>query len=166
MDINQKRVKDFMVAAKQSIPDGPFEPDENTRYLRVKLLLEEVSEHIKGLGFNLYKVDPDTGAESFVDLEFLTPKNELPFDLEEVVDGIADVKVIVDGTALACGVDMEPIDEAVYDSNMAKFGPGGYSRADGKWVKPPDWQPPDIKRILSRQSLNAITRQAEELGLY
>lgn len=40
--------------------------------------------------------------------------------------------------------------EEVDRSNLAKFGPGGRRREDGKWVKPDDWQPPDIKGVLQK----------------
>jgi predicted HAD superfamily Cof-like phosphohydrolase len=43
-------------------------------------------------------------------------------------------------------VDIEPFFEEVHRSNMAKVG--GTRRPDGKWLKPPDWQPPDLTRIL------------------
>lgn len=43
----------------------------------------------------------------------------------------------------------EKILEEVDASNLAKFGPGGRRREDGKWLKPDDWQPPRIQEVLA-----------------
>jgi predicted HAD superfamily Cof-like phosphohydrolase len=44
-------------------------------------------------------------------------------------------------------VDLEPFFAEVHRANMAKLG--GFRRADGKWMKPPDWTPPDIEGLLA-----------------
>jgi hypothetical protein len=41
-------------------------------------------------------------------------------------------------------------------SNLAKFETGGYKRDDGKWVKPPHWQPPDIVGELKKQTMEFL----------
>lgn len=70
-------------------------------------------------------------------------------DLVGVADGLADVIYIALGIAVRCGMDLQPIFEAVHWSNMAKKG-GGF-RDDGKIMKPEGWQPPDIKGELLKQ---------------
>lgn len=136
-----------MTAAKQEVPKKPTIPDENTRILRGRLLMEEVWEHIEGLGLSVFAED---GSEVF--LNNLTFKNTKQPDLVEIIDGVGDIKVIVNGTANSCGVDLEEVDIAIYETNMAKFGPGGYMREDGKWIKPLLWQAPNILEILEKQS--------------
>jgi len=60
--------------------------------------------------------------------------------------------VVTIGTLIAFGVDDEPVLEEVDQANLRKFGPGSYERDDGKWIKPPDWTPPDILGVLERQA--------------
>jgi len=75
-----------------------------------------------------------------------------PVDVEGVVDGCADISVVTIGTLIAFGVDDEPVLEEVDSANLRKFGPGGYRREDGKWMKPPDWTAPDIGGAIKRGS--------------
>jgi hypothetical protein len=44
---------------------------------------------------------------------------------------------------------------------MAKFGPGGYKRSDGKWCKPPNWKKPDLKAIIEQQLAAAQQRDRQ-----
>jgi predicted HAD superfamily Cof-like phosphohydrolase len=136
------RIKSFMQKAGQDTPAQPIIPDDETRVLRAKLILEEALETIRGLGV---RVEFDDKGEpiSFV------PSGT--FHMEEVVDGCADISVVTIGTLIAIGVDDEPILEEVDQANLRKFGPGGRRRADGKWLKPPDWTPPDILGVLEKQ---------------
>jgi predicted HAD superfamily Cof-like phosphohydrolase len=69
-------------------------------------------------------------------------------DLLQVIDGCCDIKVVTTGTLSAFGVHDSPFQQEVDRTNLAKFGPGGHRRDDGKWIKPPDWQPPRIQQIL------------------
>ena len=114
-------------------------PDEHTRLLRARLILEEALETLHALG-----VEVQLGSQE-VTIEHcrLIPSGQV--DLEGVVDGCADISVVTIGTLIAFGVDDESVFKEVDEANLRKFGPGGYVRADGKWIKPPDWRPPDIK---------------------
>lgn len=67
-------------------------------------------------------------------------------DVPEMVDALCDLLYVTYGAAVALGVDLEPFFDEVHQTNLAKTG--GSRRADGKWIKPAGWQPPDIKRIL------------------
>ncbi len=62
----------------------------------------------------------------------------------------ADVIVTVLGTMAEYGIPFDAVWDAVHASNMAKRGPDGevYRREDGKIVKPPGWQAPDIAGLL------------------
>jgi len=150
---HQKRVDAFMRLAQQDVLDKPAIPSAEIRKLRCKLILEEALETIDALGyevlidkeFTLMSSDFDTDFICFVD-------NEKGPDLVEIADGCADIKVVTTGTLSACGIDDEELQVMVDENNLEKFGPGGHRRDDGKWVKPPNHQPPDIKSVLKKQS--------------
>lgn len=136
----------------QATPSSPVVPDEKTRLLRAKLILEEAIETIRAMGVGVRL--RDTGGQGgvvTVDPEELSFYIDGEVDLEEVVDGCADISVVTIGTLIAFGVDDEPVLEEVDQANLRKFGPGSYEREDGKWIKPPGWTPPDILGVLERQ---------------
>lgn len=159
MDKIQKGVKDFMQEAGQDCPEKPTVPPFKDRTLRVKLTLEELLEFAKGSGVNVC-LDLGGNTYSLEDWkEHLVFEDTKEVDLQEVVDGIADISYVNYGAALTWGIDMEPIEKIVQEANMAKFGEGGYRREDGKWMKPPDWEDPapkikaEIERQLDRKTV-------------
>lgn len=102
--------------------DGPKIPDIDTQRLRWSLIDEEIRE--------LHSAIVDD-------------------DLPKIADGIVDSIVVLIGTALAYGIDLRPLWDEVQRANMAKVG--GPKRADGKCLKPPGWQPPNIEGLLVSQ---------------
>jgi predicted HAD superfamily Cof-like phosphohydrolase len=154
---HQERVEQFMAKANQHVPSQPTIPDEATRRFRAKIILEEALETIEGLGFYVTMKDQGTW-EQLVSIDQCEFSKEFPNkatlepDLIKIVDGCADVRVVTTGTLSACGVADEPVQEEVDESNLRKFGPGSYKREDGKWMKPPDFRPPDIEAVLAAQA--------------
>jgi len=151
------RIKEFMTKAGQDCPSKPIIPSGDIRVLRAKLILEEALETIRGLGITV-------SANQYIDITdeeecelLFTDSGEEHVDIEEVVDGCADVSVVTIGTLIAFGVDDDPILREVDDANLRKFGPGGHKsdgtdgNATGKWIKPKDWQPPLIMARLVQQ---------------
>lgn len=70
-------------------------------------------------------------------------------DLSAVADAIGDLLYVLHGTALAFGIDIDPVFAEIHRTNMEKRnGPVG---PDGKRLKPPGWQPPDIRTLLIQQ---------------
>jgi predicted HAD superfamily Cof-like phosphohydrolase len=69
--------------------------------------------------------------------------------LPEVADALADLDYVIEGTRLEFGIDGGPIADAVHAANMRKVG--GPTRADGKILKPDEWEPPDIAGELKKQ---------------
>ena len=136
-------IKLFMEKAGQDLPKSPIIPSLEVRTLRATLILEEALETVEALGFSV-TID---GKSIY---RYMLKPNRKP-DLVEIADGCADISVVTYGTALACGLDMEPIVDLVDKSNLEKFGPGGYKRDDGKWVKPANWEAPKIKEELVKQ---------------
>ncbi|MGH7256101.1 MAG: MazG nucleotide pyrophosphohydrolase domain-containing protein, partial [Nitrospirales bacterium] len=100
----------------------PQVPDEATSRLRVNLIREEFEELQQALA------QGDTVA---------------------LAKELADLLYVVYGTAVSCGIDMEPIFREVHRSNMSKVG--GHKRPDGKWVKPPTYSPANVSPLLARQ---------------
>ncbi|NKB81597.1 MAG: hypothetical protein GKS05_06880 [Nitrospirales bacterium] len=104
------------------VASTPTLPDEQTERLRVRLIQEEFDE-LK---------------EAFQ-----------AHDVSNIAKELADLLYVVYGTAVSCGIDMEPVFQEVQRSNMSKVG--GYKREDGKWVKPSTYSPADIGPILDSQ---------------
>lgn len=140
---HQQQVEEFMRKAGQDVPEVPTVPDVETRRLRASLIYEEAMETIAALGFEVYW-----------DFEDLTPqfREVSPCDLIEVIDGCCDIKVVTTGTLSAFGIPDEPFQKLIDESNLAKFAKGSYKRGDGKWMKPPGWQAPDIEGLLKQLS--------------
>ena len=141
-----RRIRQFMQHAGQETPSRTTIPDEETRVLRARLILEEALETVHALGVSVHLGSREEPLEES-DLH-LQPSGTV--DLEGVVDGCADVSVVTMGTLVAFGIDDEPVLEEVDSANLRKFGPGGYRREDGKWMKPRDWTPPNIEAAIER----------------
>ena len=69
-------------------------------------------------------------------------------DLVAAVDGLCDLLCVTYGAAVEMGIDLAPFWDEVHRTNMAKKG--GPVRADGKQLKPPGWQPPDVEGLLQK----------------
>jgi predicted HAD superfamily Cof-like phosphohydrolase len=148
-----------MQLAGQATPDVPTFPSQEVRLLRAKLILEKALETIHALGFNprvkSYGAPPLDGVPVTTNSVSLIPLDQgyetacsVLDRLVAIADGCADLSVVTTGTLSACGIPDLPILEAVDNNNLAKFGPGHYIRSDGKLIKPPDHQPPDLKAVL------------------
>lgn len=122
MNAEQRMVAAFHRAFDSAWAATPTLPDEATRALRVGLIQEEFDELKAALAQE---------------------------DLAALAKELADLLYVVYGTAVACGIDMEPVFAAVHRSNMSKVG--GRKRGDGKWLKPDDWVPPRLEPILAAQ---------------
>lgn len=128
------------LTSQQVVNDTPTIPSEDVRTLCASLLMEETLETIKALGFTVTQTD---GGYT------LAPAGDP--DLAEIADGCADVSVVMQGTLLACGIDDVELFEEVDTSNLAKFSEGFTFNEEGKLIKPPDHQKPDIAGVLQRQ---------------
>lgn len=144
---HQTRIEEFMEKAGQKLPPNPTVPDLDTRILRAKLILEEAMETVEALGVGV-GIKQSADILHYDNLNFFEGNDP---DLVEIVDGCCDVSVVTMGTLSACGVGAKPFLEEVDSHNLAKFGPGGYRRDDGKWMKPKDLAPPQIQKLLDEQ---------------
>ncbi len=122
MTDEQKMVAEFHRTFDIAVSEYPTLPDEATRFLRIRLIQEELDELQEALAKQ---------------------------DLASVAKELADLLYVVYGTAVSCGIDMEPIFREVHRSNMSKVG--GHKRADGKLVKPPTYSPAVVAPLLAAQ---------------
>lgn len=102
----------------------PKYPDDARAELRARLLNEEVYEFHTALSLR---------------------------DMVDIADALGDIIYIAIGTALEFGIPLDRVWSEIQRSNMAKVDPAtgkAAHRADGKILKPPGWQPPDIAGAL------------------
>mgnify|MGYP003349672364 CR=1 FL=1 len=120
---NFERVQEFHRAFGQRRLSIPGIPDAALRKLRDDLIDEERDE---------LKLALDAG------------------DVVKVADALADILYVVYGTADTYGIPIDACFREVHRSNMAKLDENGkpIKRADGKFLKPPGWTPPDIAGVL------------------
>ena len=73
-------------------------------------------------------------------------------DLVAIADALTDLLYVLLGAFVSHGLQdvAEALFEEVHRSNMTKRGPDGQViyREDGKVLKPPSYEPPDLRRIL------------------
>ncbi|MGH7229296.1 MAG: MazG nucleotide pyrophosphohydrolase domain-containing protein [Nitrospiraceae bacterium] len=122
MTDEQRMVAEFHRRFGIAIGTIPAVPDETTRSLRVNLIREEFDELQEAL---------------------------VQQDLSAIAKELADLLYVVYGTAVSCGIDLEPVFQEVHRSNLSKVG--GSRREDGKWIKPPTYSPACIQPILAAQ---------------
>ncbi len=169
----------------QPTPAKPIQLDEATAKLRARLILEEALETIvKGLGLSVEFLGATTKESVFINASNLADiisakgidfTKEKEVDLVELADGLADLAYVGEfGTAVAAGIDLEPIQQEVHASNMTKawteadiakapelypdaklenYGGGLYRlvRPDGKVIKSPSYRQAEIAPIIEAQ---------------
>ena len=128
MKKEQEDVVQFMTKAGQDCPAKPTIPSEKVIRLRRDLIQEELNEFWAA----------SCGS-----------------DLVEVADAITDLMVVVIGTGVAFGIDLQPCWDEVHRSNMSKFI-DGHRRDDGKWIKGPSYSPANLAPILEAQSKGGV----------
>jgi predicted HAD superfamily Cof-like phosphohydrolase len=79
-------------------------------------------------------------------------------DLIGIADALADIVYVAYGAALTYGIDLDPVLREVHRSNMTKLDSDGRPliRNDGKVLKSERYSPPDIKAVLSQQTLGQL----------
>ena len=83
-------------------------------------------------------------------------------DLEEIADALGDLIYVCLGTAVRFGIDIVPVWNAIQKANMTKVGPGSTRGPNGKLLKPPGFEHPDIGAILDAQLPLAELYQQDE----
>lgn len=83
-------------------------------------------------------------------------------DLVAVADALGDLAYVVYGAALTYGIDLDAVVREIHRSNMTKLMPDGSVayREDGKILKGPWFEEPDLAPIVAPQSLDANRESA------
>ena len=164
MKMEQNQINEFMVKAGQGAPDRPTLPPLEVRKGRLKWLAEELCElaNAWSIEFDLNNSHNTTG--NIV----LWPASKPQFSndteaITEAYDATIDMLVFAIGNGVAMGTDLQPGWDEVHTSNMAKFGPGGSIREDGKVMKPPGWKKPDLASIIAIQLICAKQRDKQQV---
>lgn len=79
-------------------------------------------------------------------------------DIVEVADALGDLDYVVNGAAIAFGIALPAVTREVHRSNMTKLLPDGtvLLREDGKVLKGPDFEEPDIKQVLEDNPVGSL----------
>lgn len=74
-------------------------------------------------------------------------------DLVGIADALGDLTVVVTGSAICYGIDLQPVVDEIHRSNMSKLGEDGRPilREDGKVLKGPNYFKPDLKKVVEEQ---------------
>lgn len=124
MHAQQREVLAFHRAMGATVNLRPTQLDDETMNLRLRLIREEASE-----------------------VHLAATKG----DLAEMAGELVDLLYVTYGAAVALGVDLEPLWDAIHAANMAKVFPAPKLRADGKLLKPEGWKPADVKALVAAQ---------------
>lgn len=132
------QVAAFEKACGHELPGGrPGVESCELARLRESLIAEESRETVDSLAIIRWAIE-----------------RGVPFDerdVAEIADGLADTIFVCIGTAIRLGIDLPEVWDRVCDANLKKFGPGSRVREDGKRLKPPGWQPPDVVGVIKNQ---------------
>lgn len=134
-------VREFHKAFGHPAPDTVTIPDTDTQLLRVSLIAEELLELCEALNIQLDIIANKTYISKF---------NDLPIDMVEAADALADLDYVVAGGNVVFGFPAEKIISHVHDSNMSKLGEDGKPiyREDGKIMKGSNYWKPNIGQFL------------------
>lgn len=134
------QVAEFSRAFGYAVHHSPRQPTKKEMWLRIVLIAEEFCEVLEAAGVRRGNLEPIKQALAFDTLA--------PVDLPALAKELADLDYVVEGTRLACGIPRQAVANIVHESNMAKRG--GATDENGKLLKPPGWQKPDIAGLLRR----------------
>lgn len=124
-----------MLAEFHRVFAHPDDTDELRRSCRAVLHAEEHAELMDALKWANAPLAP--GSERIA--------------LEGLARELADVVYVAYGTALTYGIDLDAALAEVHRANMSKLGADGrpIQREDGKVIKGPNFEPPDMTRALA-----------------
>jgi predicted HAD superfamily Cof-like phosphohydrolase len=135
-------VREFHERMGCDVADEPTMLTPQQARLRLALMIEEVGEYAAAMGSDGLTVSRLRNTIGWLQDDAFNG----PTDLVAAADGLGDIRYVVDGTAVAMGIPIEAVVEEIHRSNMTKTP--GLTRADGKVLKGPAYQPPRIAEIL------------------
>jgi len=119
----QQKVKDFHLATGCYVGSIPHLPKQSVLELRRTLAAEELFEQVEAEGRG---------------------------DLGKAIDALGDRLYVLLGDCVAYGIDIEPIFNEIHRSNMTKTIDGNF-REDGKYLKGPSYEPPNLRPLIKAQ---------------
>jgi predicted HAD superfamily Cof-like phosphohydrolase len=140
----------FDVRVNDGAPDLAL-PDDRLR-MRYRLVAEEFAELTGALLGPEARAVVEQAVASVMD----RPLDDA--DLVETADATGDLRYVLHGLEIECGIPGDEVFTEIHASNMAKLGPDGVAlrRADGKVLKPAGWRPPDVAGVLARARSRAV----------
>ena len=109
--------------------------------LRLNLILEEVDELVTACGAGI-------GRHAKTDKIVARKRRRIKVNEKKVIDALCDLRYVECGLCDVAGIPLERFYEAVHRSNMTKT-PGNL-REDGKILKGPEYEPPQLELMLER----------------
>lgn len=142
-------VKEFHLAFGHPVEGRPTMPNIKQRALRVRMLAEELTELADAFGVEVCVVRRENGGLDNYEV-VVEQAEDLTPNIVEAADALGDIRYLVDGGNLICGIDGEAVLAEIHRSNMSKLGADGQPvrRADGKTLKGPNYFKPDIAKVL------------------
>lgn len=137
----QGKQAEFMVLAQQ-------------RIYTLREVLKKGPNPQAELYMNLIEEEFDELQASFTKYSNTVREDERLAILCDVLDGVADMAVVLMGLCNSLGLPFDSAFHEVHRANMNKFVDRGdgvltiLKRADGKVIKPTGWTPPNIMSIL------------------
>lgn len=127
-------VRQFHEKFGLTVNDLPTVPDDREIRLRIRLIKEETEEVIAELVKLLRQRQLGVRLPEQIET------------LQAVLGELADLRYVVEGTAVSLGLPIDEAFEAVHRANMTKVWPDGSIKRDagGKIVKPPTHVPADM----------------------
>lgn len=139
-----KQVQAFQQMLGRPEPLVPVIPSDDVTKLRMRLVMEESFEVLESCYHKQEWVN-DLKTLVMDRISMYRPN----VSVSDLVDGLADLDFVVEGTRQEIGVLGAPVAKLVYEANMAKMS--GPVDEHGKKRKPEGWKPPDIAGELQRQ---------------
>lgn len=127
MNPMQKSLKEWCERFGDYDADRISNPPYHVQTLRRNLMKEELSEVLQAM---------DSG------------------NVVNVAAELADLLYVVFGTAVAYGVDMQPVFDEIHRANMSKLNPDGSVTKNeyGKIIKPPTYRPADVASVIDKMT--------------
>ena len=121
---NAEKVSEFHTS--MGMTNGVWPPTMNELDLRMDLIDEELNELRDEFDLDLYD----------------------DYDKQKIAKELVDLLYVVYGTAVSFGIPIDEVFDAVHKSNMSKLVDGKpMYREDGKVLKGPNYQPPQLEFI-------------------
>lgn len=142
---HNRQLVEFHSAFGHPVNWTPTLVSADVRKLRIKLILEEAIEFAEAAGFDVSLTTDADGKTAWR----LTERTDPP-SLVGMADGLADLRYVTEGAAVALGIPLERCFREVHRSNMSKLGEDGKPiyREDGKILKGPNFQLPRLDLVL------------------